>query len=136
MNHRPLEVELIIPVKTYDIDFAGIVSNIVYIRWLEDLRLKLLDEYLPLEKQMQLGRAPIMTGTQIEYKRQIKLFDSVIGRAWMSELKRVKWVIQAEFLLHNEIAAQARQTGAFICLEKKRPVEIPLELQQEFSKHA
>ena len=25
-------------VMTYDIDFAGIVSNISYIRWLEDLR--------------------------------------------------------------------------------------------------
>jgi acyl-CoA thioester hydrolase len=23
---------------TYEIDFAGVVSNIVYVRWLEDLR--------------------------------------------------------------------------------------------------
>ena len=28
-----------LPIRTYDIDFAGIVSNIVFIRWLEDLRL-------------------------------------------------------------------------------------------------
>ena len=26
-----------LPIRTYDIDFAGIVSNIVFIRWLEDL---------------------------------------------------------------------------------------------------
>jgi acyl-CoA thioester hydrolase len=32
-----------LPIRTYDIDFAGIVSNIVFIRWLEDLRLALLD---------------------------------------------------------------------------------------------
>ena len=37
MNQKPLEVSLNLPIKTYDIDFAGIVSNIVYIRWLEDL---------------------------------------------------------------------------------------------------
>ena len=24
-----------LPIRTYDIDFAGIVSNIVFIRWLE-----------------------------------------------------------------------------------------------------
>ena len=29
-----------LPIRTYDIDFARIVSNIVFIRWLEDLRLR------------------------------------------------------------------------------------------------
>ena len=52
---RPLEVELTIPVRSYDIDFAGIVSNIVYIRWLEDLRLKWLDEHFPLDRQFKQG---------------------------------------------------------------------------------
>ena len=37
-----------LPIRTYDIDFAGIVSNIVFIRWLEDLRLGLLDQAYPL----------------------------------------------------------------------------------------
>ena len=40
--------ELPLRVQTYDIDFAGIVSNIVFIRWLEDLRLGLMDEAYPL----------------------------------------------------------------------------------------
>ncbi len=51
-SDRPLEVELTIPVRSYDIDFAGIVSNIVYIRWLEDLRSKWLDEHFSLNKQV------------------------------------------------------------------------------------
>ena len=33
-QQRPLHVELPITVKTYDIDFLGIVSNIAYVRWL------------------------------------------------------------------------------------------------------
>ncbi len=37
-QQRVMEVNLSFPVRTYDIDFAGVVSNIVYIRWLEDLR--------------------------------------------------------------------------------------------------
>ena len=45
MKLKPLEISLDLPIKTYDIDFAGIVSNIVYIRWLEDLRLKMFEHH-------------------------------------------------------------------------------------------
>jgi hypothetical protein len=41
-----------LPIRTYDIDFAGIVSNIVFIRWLEDLRLGLLDQVYPLTQAL------------------------------------------------------------------------------------
>ncbi len=78
--HRPFEVVLAIPVRTYDIDFVGIVSNIVYIRWLEDLRLKFLDEYWELNQQLEQGYAPVLAGTEIEYKRSIKISDRVMGR--------------------------------------------------------
>lgn len=96
--HRPLEVVLEIPVKTYDIDFMGIVSNIVYIRWLEDLRLKFLDEHWQLNQQIEQGYAPVLAGTEIEYKRPIKIIDQVIGRLWLSNLGRLKWTVQAEIL--------------------------------------
>jgi hypothetical protein len=37
-----------LPIRTYDIDFAGIVSNIVFIRWLEDSAPRVLDQAYPL----------------------------------------------------------------------------------------
>ncbi|MBD2432426.1 MULTISPECIES: acyl-CoA thioesterase [Fischerella] len=129
---RPLEVELTIPVRTYDIDFVGIVSNIVYIRWLEDLRLKCLDEYLPLAQQIECGYAPILAGTEIDYKRPIKLADQVIGRLWLSNLGRLKWTVEAEFLCNQELAATATQKGAFVNLQNGRPIPIPEELQQKY----
>ncbi|MBD0262424.1 MAG: acyl-CoA thioesterase [Tolypothrix sp. T3-bin4] len=130
---RPLEVEIAIPVRTYDIDFVGIVSNIVYIRWLEDLRLKFLDEHWQLDKQMEQGYAPILAGTEIEYKRPIKLIDKVIGRLWVSNLGRLKWTVQAEILSNNEVAAIATQKGAFISLQNNRPIPIPEELYKKYS---
>ena len=36
------KTELEIEIKTYDIDVAGRVNNIVYVRWIEDLRSRLL----------------------------------------------------------------------------------------------
>jgi acyl-CoA thioester hydrolase len=130
---RPLQVELDIPIRTYDIDFAGIVSNVVYIRWLEDLRLKLLDEYLPLDKLIQQGCVPILTGTQIEYKRQIKLFDKLIGRMWIKDLGKIKVSLEAEFISNNQLAASAVQKGAFINLKDNRPQPVPEELQSQYS---
>lgn len=130
--HRPLEVKLTIPVRTYDIDFAGIVSNIVYIRWLEDLRLKCLDEYLPLGQLIEQGYAPILAGTEIEYKRQIKLGDKVEGSLWLHNLGRLKLTLQAEIFSNNELAAVAIQKGAFVNLQNGRPIPIPKKLQQKY----
>ncbi|AVH69655.1 acyl-CoA thioesterase [Nostoc sp. 'Lobaria pulmonaria (5183) cyanobiont'] len=130
--HRPLEVVLAIPVKTYDIDFMGIVSNIVYIRWLEDLRLKFLDEHWQLNQQIELGYTPILAGTEIEYKRPIKIIDRVIGRLWLSSLGRLKWTVQAEILSNNELAAVASQKGGFVNLQNNRLIPIPEELQKKY----
>ena len=130
---RKLEVEIPIKVKTYDIDFAGVVSNIVYIRWLEDLRLKFLDEYLPLDEQMQRGDIPFISKTQIEYKRPIQLFDNVISKMWMSNVGKVKWTLEAEFISNNQVAATAIQTGAFVNSENGRPAKLPEELLQKYS---
>lgn len=131
-SHRPLEVVLTIPVKTYDIDFAGIVSNIVYIKWLEDLRLKFLEEHLPINQLMEQGYVPVLAGTEIEYKRPIKLIDQVIGRLWASDLGRLKWTVQAEILSNNQLAAVAKQKGAFVDLQNGRPMKIPDELQHKY----
>ncbi|MEH2173109.1 acyl-CoA thioesterase [Nostoc sp.] len=130
--HRPLEVVLTIPVKTYDIDFMGIVSNIVYIRWLEDLRLKFLDEHWQLNQQIEQGYTPIIAGTEIEYKRPIKIIDRVIGRLWLSGLGRLKWTVQAEILSNNELAAVASQKGGFVSLQNNRLIPIPEELQKKY----
>lgn len=132
---RPLEVEIKIPVRTYDIDFAGIVSNIVYIRWLEDLRLKFLEEHWQLDQQVEQGYVPILAGTEIEYKRPIKLIDQVIGRLWLSNLGRLKWTVEAEILANDKLAAVAIQKGAFVNLQNGRPIPIPEKLQQKYLEH-
>jgi len=131
-SHRPLEVVMTIPVRTYDIDFAGIVSNIVYIKWLEDLRLKFLEEHLPIHQQIEQGYVPVLAGTEIEYKRPIKLIDQVIGRLWARDLGRLKWTVQAEILSNNQLAALATQKGTFINLQTGRPIHIPEQLQNKY----
>ena len=72
--------EQTLPIRTYDIDFAGIVSNIVFIRWLEDLRLGLLDRAYPLIQALADDVAPILLSTRITYRRPVTIADRLTGR--------------------------------------------------------
>jgi acyl-CoA thioester hydrolase len=131
-SSRPLLVEWAFPVRTYDIDFAGHVSNIVYIRWLEDLRLEMMNKYLPLSELLSRGQAPVLRSTTIDYKHPITILDKVRGCMWMSEMESVRMTLQAEFYKGDTLAATATQTGVFIDLQTKRPVKIPEYLKNLF----
>lgn len=131
-DRKPLRVELSFQPKTYDIDFAGHVSNIVYIRWLEDLRMKVLDTYLPLHALMERGIAPVVMRTAIEYKRPVKLFDAVTGTMWASEMGNVKGTLSAEFTVHGNVVATSEQIGVFVRMDSGRPVAFPEEFRRQF----
>lgn len=129
---RPLEIELSFPVQTYDIDFAGIVSNIVYIRWLEDLRIALGAAYFPVQKMLQNGVAPMLMKTAIEYKQPINIFDKPTGKMWISKMKSLKLIMEAEIIVAGKVAAIAQQSGCFIELSTRKPVPIPSEFSQAY----
>ena len=128
------ETSIDIEVKTYDIDFAGVVSNIVYIRWIEDLRLAMLATHYPLQNQLERDIAPAILQTKIDYKKSIRLFDVVSGRIWISDIKRIKWFLQVEIYAQDKVAAVVEQSGVFVSLSRSRPVSIPDELLQKYLK--
>jgi acyl-CoA thioester hydrolase len=114
---------------TYDIDFAGIVSNISYIRWLEDLRNLFAEQALSIGEALQRGIAPALMHTEIDYLTPVRFPDTVTGRMWMAEQGRSKWALEAEFESQatGRRVARARQTGVFVALQTLRPVRLPEE---------
>ena len=118
-------------VMTYDIDFAGIVSNISYIRWLEDLRNVFAEQALSLGDALRRGIAPALMRTEIDYLASVRFPDIVTGRMWLAEHGRSKWDLAAEFESQGtgQLVARARQTGVFVSLETLRPVRLPEEYQ-------
>lgn len=129
---RPLLITLSITVKTYDIDFAHIVHNAVYIRWLEDLRQQLVAEHYPMEQALADGRTPILTHTDIHYKWPTRFGDEVVGQMWISQLSRTKWEVQAEIVTNGLVAATATQNGYFADLATLRPTRIPELLREKW----
>jgi len=129
---RPLLVELPFKAKTYDIDYAGIVHNTVYIRWLEDLRLKILDEYYPFEEMLANNQSPVIERTEINYRVPLRLFEEVSGQMWVSKLGKARWEVQAEFIRNDLVVTRAKQTGYFIDLERFRPIRIPEAMRTQW----
>jgi acyl-CoA thioester hydrolase len=114
-----------LPIRTYDIDFAGIVSNIVFIRWLEDLRLGLMDQAYPLLRALAEDIAPILLSTRIDYRRPVRIVDPLVGRMRVAGLTRARWRLEAEFAVRGAVHAEAEQEGLFMRLSTRRPIAIP-----------
>ncbi len=122
-----------LPVRTYDIDFAGIVSNIVFVRWLEDLRLTLMDEAYPIARALAEDVAPILLATRIEYERPVTIQDALVGRMWVTSMGKLRWTVAAEFRVGARRHAHAEQDGIFIRLSTRRPVPPPVALRRRFA---
>jgi acyl-CoA thioester hydrolase len=130
---EPRIIERDLPIRTYDIDFAGIVSNIVYIRWLEDLRLAMMEEAYPIARALAEDAAPILLETKIAYERPVTIHDALKGRMWATEMGRVKWHLAAEFVVGDTVHARAEQVGLFIRLSTRRPIAPPAPLRERFA---
>lgn len=127
-----LSVEKLIKPMTYDIDYAGHVSNIVYVRWLEDLRTAWLDAYAPLPVLMEDGIGPVLLRTEIDYLKPIRLFDNPVeGRLWIAEYDRIRATMRAELRVAGELRAQAIQVGMFFKVESGKPVRIPAMILEQ-----
>lgn len=129
-QQRPFYIDLPITVKTYDIDFMGIVSNITYVRWMEDLRLNLLEVHYPLQKLLSELIVPVITRTNLEYKRPIRMHDQVTGSIWMEKFDSSGWTANMEFTVNGKPGVAAKQGGVFINLGTMKPTNPPAGLQK------
>jgi acyl-CoA thioester hydrolase len=125
---RPLAI------RTYDIDFAGIVSNIVFVRWLEDLRLEMMAEAYPLRQALAEDVAPILLATRIAYHHPVTIRDRLVGRMRLAALERVRWRLAAEFVVDGTVHADAVQEGLFIRLSTRRPIAVPEPIRRRYGK--
>jgi acyl-CoA thioester hydrolase len=122
------------PPRTYDIDFAGVVNNIVYIRWLEDLRLALMADVYPVDRALREDVAPILLSTNIEYDKPVTIQDrALVGRMWVPKMERIRWHVAAEFAVGDTVHAHAEQVGLFIRLSTRKPIAPPMQLRAHYA---
>ena len=125
LRENALTIEMNFAVKTYDIDYARHVSNIVYLRWLEDMRLAMFEKYFSLEQCMGDGYTPVLVTTNIAYKKAIKLFDKVKGKMWITRSGNAGLSVEAEICVGEDLMAHSLQKIVFIDVVTSRPKRLP-----------
>ncbi|MDP9075566.1 MAG: acyl-CoA thioesterase [Actinomycetota bacterium] len=126
-------VELDLEIYTFDIDVAGHVSNISYIRWLEIGRLRLLTEVgLPAEQLMRDGIVPVIVRTEIDYRVALTLGEPVHLSLHLVELGAARAKLSFRIASLDRVAATAVQTGIFVSAETGKPRRISPEIRVLF----
>src|SRR5690242_2030400 len=110
------EARHVFQVMTYDIDFAGVLNNVVYVRWLEDLRNMFAEQVLPIGEAFKRGIVPALGRTELDYLAPVRFPDKLEGRMGMLEHGRARFVLWAEFTSQaaGMVTARAKQTGVFV----------------------
>jgi acyl-CoA thioester hydrolase len=125
------------PIYTYHIDFVGHVNNIIYVQWLENARVKLI-EAMGLDSQ-QLSEEddilPIITETTIQYKKPFFLNDTVQVEVWVSEMFNVSANFSFRFLNgKGDVCSTAQQKVLFIDSATQKPSRKIAKYREAFEK--
>lgn len=131
---KPMMIEVPIMIKAYEVDCVGIVSNIVYIKWFEDMRHYFLDKYYPYREMMENKVSPVLVKTQAEYKAPLTISDSPIARCWMEKLGNVKWEMHTEIELDGNLCCKGIQKGCFFDTEQNAPTKTPKVLLDAYNR--
>ena len=132
--NRPMLAEIEFSVKAYEIDVVGIVSNIVYIKWFEDLRHAFLDKYYPFHEMIADGISPVLIKTEAEYKTPLRIDDLVTGRCWASKMAGVRWEMDIEICSGGKVHCFGRQKGCFYNVNAETPTRVPPRLMDAYEK--
>ncbi len=125
------------PIYTYHIDFVGHVNNIIYVQWLENARVKLLQAMgLSIAEIAEVDNIlPIITETIIKYKKPFFLDNTVHVEVWVSEMMNVSAIFNFRFLNEKgEVCSTSQQKVLFIDKETQRPSRKIVKYRSDFER--
>lgn len=128
----PMLVEQTIVIRPFHIDRYGVAANVEYVRWLDELRCRILDRYYPLPTVHADGLGLAVARSEIDYRRPARDGDTVAARMWMHQMMQGKWVVRATFAIGRIDIAHARQEGYFVDQLTLRPVALPARFRESF----
>ena len=114
--------ELSLKIKTYDIDIAGHVNNIVYVKWFEDLRTKLFDENFNMKDLLLKHLYPVVVSTKIKYKKYLTLFDEPVGFMGIDYYNHGVLTLRGEIKAKGKVVVLGEQKCVLLNLCKSKIV--------------
>lgn len=117
-------------VMFFDTDCGGVVHNLAYLRMIETCRTRLAARMgMDLRSMAESRVFPVLTRTEIDYKRPAVLGDRLVVRGALAELSRVRFWCEFEMRREEDDALliTARQSLALVQMPVGKPMRLPAE---------
>lgn len=131
------EFSLVLPALPEDIDELGHVSNIVYVRWIQDVAKAHSHavgwDYFAYQR---LGAVFVVRRHQVDYLAPVLVGDEVRLTTWIRSWSAASCVRVTEIRKASESrpAARAETQWALMAIDTGRPRRIPPEILESFAR--
>ncbi|MCX6867335.1 MAG: thioesterase family protein [Verrucomicrobia bacterium] len=115
-------------VMFFDTDCAGVVHNLAYLRMIETCRTRLAAMMgMDLPTMSETRVFPVVTRSEIDYKRPAKLGDWLLIRGRLDELARARFWCAFEVIRESDgvTLITARQSLALVAMPAGKPLRMP-----------
>ncbi len=111
----------------FDTDCGGVVHNLAYLRMIEICRTRLAAKLgMKLRDMSETMVFPVLTRTEVDYKRPARLGDWICIRGWLGEVRSARF--QCEFEMRresdDELLVTAKQTLALVKMPEGKPLRL------------
>lgn len=120
----------------FDTDCAGVVHNIVYLRFIEVARTHLAEQLgMGLVDMANSQTFPVVVRTEIDYKRPAKLGDKIVVHGWLDSVERTRFWCRFEIRrpADDALIVTSRQMLAVVQMPAGKPVRLPADWAVRFA---
>jgi YbgC/YbaW family acyl-CoA thioester hydrolase len=115
-------------VMFFDTDCGGVVHNLAYLRMIETCRTRLAAKMgMDLPTMSETRVFPVVTRTEVDYKRPAKLGDWIKIRGRLDEVSRARFWCAFEMIRESDgvVLVTARQALALVQMPEGKPMRLP-----------
>ena len=129
-------IETPIQVMFFDTDCAGVVHNIVYLRFIEVARTLLAEQLgMGLVEMAASQSFPVVVRTEIDYKRPARLGDHLVVHGRLESVERLRFWCAFEIRrpADGAVIAVSRQMLAVVQMPAGKPIRLPEDWSTRFA---
>jgi YbgC/YbaW family acyl-CoA thioester hydrolase len=120
----------------FDTDCGGVVHNIAYLRMIETARTRLAAKLgMKLREMAETQLYPVVTRTEIDYRKPAKLGDEIIIRGKLETVEKARfWCSFEVFRAGDErLLITCRQCLALVQMPQGRPARLPADWKEKYA---
>jgi YbgC/YbaW family acyl-CoA thioester hydrolase len=119
-------------VMFFDTDCGGVVHNLAYLRMIETCRTRLAALMgMDLRSMSETNVYPVVTRTEVDYKKPARLGEWLVIRGRLDELSRARFWCAFEMVRESDgaLLVTARQSLSLVSMPDGKPLRLPQDWQ-------